>query len=221
MVPTNHLTEPKQDKREFTVRGRIDFRKVFGHICEIMYVAFQAMMRYQVAVPVLSAIGCGAFRHGYDNSVQVPALWAAAMACVLSRFSFGFRCVVIALPTFRENNMKAFARTFRKHAGQLPLPVLLSENHGMVSLALTVAERWKLRPGILNPSDVVALRTGALGMYWRPGPSQHIAFEETLFVQTSLFAHHIDLNPALYDASRVTVLPRPPEVPDLDAWLPE
>ena len=59
-----------------------------------------------------------------------------------------------------------------------------------------------LRAGIVNPSDVVALRTGSIGMYWDGG---HVALEEVLFTQLLLCIQHRDLNEGLYHAARTVV----------------
>ena len=55
------------------------------------------------------------------------------------------------------------------------------------------------RAGILNPSDVEAVRKGYIGMYWDGG---HIALEKLLAMQTTLLLHHKGVNPTLYTDSK-------------------
>jgi hypothetical protein len=199
-----------QDRTEYlNAQGHIDTRKAFHRMRQICYLIFETMAYHGVQVPVLSAIGCGAFRGTAPNSHMVPRLWAAAMVSVLQNTFHPFYFVVLSLPTFGDHdNMTAFTTEFQRGANRLSVPVVLTSNHGIVSLAVARGQRLNLCAGNLNPSDVVALRTGTLGMYWdgtagpaRRGPVTprgHVALEEVLFTQLLLCVHHIGLNPELY-----------------------
>ena len=55
------------------------------------------------------------------------------------------------------------------------------------------------RAGILNPSDVQAVRRGYIGMVWDGGD---IALEELLAMQTTLLLHHKGVNPTSYTDSK-------------------
>jgi hypothetical protein len=76
-------------------------------MCQISHLIFASMAHYKVEVPVLSAIGCGAFRgRGLTNSHEVPRLWAAAMIFALSLNRYKFKLIILSLPTFNnQDNM--------------------------------------------------------------------------------------------------------------------
>ena len=129
-------------------------------------------------------------------------MWADAMAWVLCTFRFTFDFVVVSLPTFGQDNFTPFRDAFAavhqraaKTGWQLHTAVLVTRRHSMLSLAVTVCNKLGRRAGILNPSDVIAMRTGWMGMYWDDG---HVALEELLAVQTTLLLHHRDVNADLY-----------------------
>ena len=85
--------------------------------------------------------------------------------------------------------------------GQLKTRVILAGDHGMLGLAIALARKG-FPTGILNPSDVEAVRNGGMGMYWNGG---HIALEELLAVQTTVLLQHIDLNPGLWRTKAIPV----------------
>ena len=76
----------------------------------------------------------------------------------------------------------------------------------MMSLALQIARELRLRLGIMNPSDVVALRRGNIGMYWDGG---HVALEEVMAVQTTILLHHRGVNPTLFTDKRLQLVGEP------------
>lgn len=155
-----NLAYSPQDKAEYLLAdGYINVPKVFRRMSQISYLMFQAMEHYRVAIPVMSAIGCGAFRGDAPNREVVPELWATAMVRTLSSYAFHFRCVLISLPEFGDQNMAAFAAVFRRHAHRLPVPVLLSKRHGLVSLALAVARHLDRDP--FRPTRVPTSRCAA------------------------------------------------------------
>jgi hypothetical protein len=169
----------------------------------IWYHCCRAWQRFGVAVPVLSAIGCGAFRGDGPDAARVPYLWAEALAWALGRGGddYGFDAVVVALPVFGgDDNFTPFVDVLRRSADRLAVPVVLTRRHGMLSVAARVAGTLGRRAGFLNPSDVVALQAGKMGMYWDRG---HVALEELLAVQTTVLFHHRDLNAPLYERSRL------------------
>ena len=97
--------------------------------------------------------------------------------------------------------------TKRSHRGRkmlsgIPLlrtAALSPEDRSMMSLADHLSRKGH-KAGILNPSDIQAVREGYIGMYWDGG---HVALEELLAMQTTLLLHHKGVNPTLYtDAGR-------------------
>jgi hypothetical protein len=116
--------------------------------------------------------------------------------------------------------MDPFVAVFRGRTGHVPVHLTRRAGrpwegrdgggHGVVSLAAAVGRTLGLRAGIVNPSDVVALRTGSMGMLWDSGD---VALEEVLFTQLLLCIHHRDLNGELYDAKRTVVSRREPHAP--------
>jgi hypothetical protein len=153
--------------------------------------------KFKVQFPVLCAIGCGAFRGKFGS--QVPRLWARALYGVLSTGTWKhIEAVLLSLPTFGDtNNFMPFVTTLRnlsKEAGPLLVPVVAIEDASMVALAAMLSDAG-YRTGLLNPSDVEALRRGYVGMYWDGG---HIALEEVLALQTTLLLHHANVTPALF-----------------------
>eukprot|EP00995_Heteronema_vittatum_P002015 NODE_1287_length_1009_cov_288.404167_g894_i0.p2 GENE.NODE_1287_length_1009_cov_288.404167_g894_i0~~NODE_1287_length_1009_cov_288.404167_g894_i0.p2 ORF type:complete len:155 (-),score=55.90 NODE_1287_length_1009_cov_288.404167_g894_i0:157-621(-) len=104
-----------------------------------------------------------------------------------------------------DQNFDAFAKEFQRLTETEPLKtcVVLLEDKSMVALADHLA-RQGLTAGLLNPSDVQAVRQGYIGMYWDGG---HIALEELLAMQTTLLLQHRGINPELYtDPKRVQAI---------------
>lgn len=147
-----------------------------------------AFQRGNVKVPVLMAIGCGAFRGAI---MDVAKYYAEALKDCLDRDSYGFQAVVVSLVD-AEHHMY-FERVFASTTSTHP-PVLLSRR-GMIGIALALTQNC-YRCGILNPSDAQAVLQGSMGMYWL---GKDIAVEELLAVQTTLLFQHRDLNPDLWN----------------------
>lgn len=79
--------------------------------------------------------------------------------------------------------------------------------HGMVSLASYITNKLNLLAGILNPSDVLALRNGTMGVFWDEG--EDIALEEVLAVQTTLLLQHVGINPSIFTPENVQRVEEP------------
>ena len=88
----------------------------------------------------------------------------------------------------------AFRNSMREHMATLRTCVALTNNHGMIGITNYLNKKG-ITTGFLNPSDVQAVRQGAMGMFWFNG---HIALEELLAVQTTLLLHHVDINPSAW-----------------------
>ena len=164
-----------------------------------------------VEYAVLCAIGCGAFKGSFGS--LIPRLWAASLHRVLSASSKPFKnlkAVFVSLPTFADdNNFSPFAAVIENALkGQsglgLRLPLVLMEDASMMAIACHIARagpsssssaKTIARVGILNPSDVQAIRHGWIGMYWDGG---HIALEELMALQTTMLTHHVGLNRDLF-----------------------
>ena len=150
----------------------------------------------KVEYPVLCGIGCGAFKGKYGS--QVPRLWASALAHELQYRKFtNISAVFISLPTFgTDNNYAPFKMVLSKAHEEKAFmtPAIVVEDASMMDIAIQLS-RNKKRTGILNPSDVQALRHGWIGMYWDDG---HIALEEIIGMQTTALLQHVGLNPKLY-----------------------
>ena len=175
------------------------------------YVVLTAMHRAGVRYPVLSAIGCGAFRGPYS---AVPALVALALLQVMrahfpavrsgERFApqsetaaAEFDNVIVCFPGFPSDqlNWERFATVFFGSPDPADrVRVMLLPHHSMMHVASALADTGH-RAGMLNPSDVVAVREGHMGTYWDGG---HIALEELLAVGTTLLTMHRALNPPLW-----------------------
>ena len=126
-----------------------------AHMCGLAYLILKVMEDNAIAVPVLSAIGCGAFRGKASNAKRVPVLWATAFARALSHHDFGFELVVFCLPTKGFDNMTPFSTAFAAESARLRVPVMLTKHHGVTSVCLAVGRALSVRSGLLNPSDVV------------------------------------------------------------------
>jgi len=184
--------------------------------------------RHRVEYPVLCAIGCGAFKGVYGAAI--PRMWATALAQVICNSYKVFKhikAVFVSLPTFgRDNNFAPFQCSIKEVLAACPgvphCPIVLVEDASMIDLALSLlSAETQQKPltngvdtvgrnaqtavvGVLNPSDVQALRHGWIGMYWDGG---HIALEEVLAMQTTLLFHHVGLNGALFtDPSRLVAV---------------
>jgi hypothetical protein len=164
------------------------------------YVILEAFLQAEVRWPVLCAIGCGAFIDkpgGGGQYTDVPGFWADALVHVLRNPTLAERIdgVIVCIPTFNEAHARAFGAALgQPRGGGLAVPVLVLRNHGVVEVAEWIANQNK-RAGLLNPSDVQAVRQGAIGMYWHHG---HIALEEILALQTTLLMQHANVNANLW-----------------------
>lgn len=168
---------------------------------DIWHHALTCFQAAKVDVPVLCAIGCGAF-----NDPEVPKIaqsWGNALARCLHQNSYGFRSVIVSLVGPSAANYDAFqASDLVKGKKDLQVPVLLSRDKGMLEIAAHLGSK-KLKTGILNPSDAFAVRSGFLGMFWT---GRHIALEELLAVQTTLLLQHRDVNPELWETRTIQLV---------------
>ena len=188
------FTEPKNS----TSRKRVlKIQEVKSRMSQIWYHTLAVMSKAKIQYPVLCAIGCGEFKGKFK---AVPQLWAETLAEVLSKTDFEFDVVIVSLPTFGDDNYSEFETVFATEKN-LKTPVLLVENYGM----LTIADRLSSQghsSGILNPSDVEAVRKGHIGMFWDGG---HIALEEIIALQTTLLLHHRSLNVSLWERDPIKI----------------
>jgi hypothetical protein len=231
-IDRHYFTKPSDDDDVMTSSNMIDKEKVLRR----MRLVWQHLLlvmddKYRVQFPVLCGIGCGAFKGVYG--AQIPRLWGRALAEVLcnsTKVLKHVRAIFVSLPTFgKDNNFAPFQHSMHevlKDNADVPYcPIVLVEDASMVDIA--VALTTALPPGIgdamgcsstppvvgmLNPSDVQAIRHGWVGMYWDGG---HIALEEVLAMQTTLLLHHVGLNRELFcDPSRM--LPIKKVLPDME-----
>ena len=148
-----------------------------------------------VNVPILCAIGCGAFA---GNSVlQVPRHCAEALDHVLRETTWGFDVVLVSVPGSNHDPFRdALQRQPGAGAGGFRCPVIVTKSHGVLELAHEITAAHPLLVcGVLNPSDVQAVRQGFIGMFWNRG---HVALEEILALRTTLLLQHVSLNPQLW-----------------------
>lgn len=160
------------------------------------------MSRGGVTLPVLSAIGCGIFA---DGIAEVPRLYARSLRRLLCTENYQFGAVCLCLPG--PVNFDAFAAEFAATGPDTwRCPVTLVRNRSAVTLADQLARQPEgPQPGLLNPSDPLAVRAGYVGMFWDGGAS--IGMEELLAVQTTLLTQHKGPNPDLWqDACRHRLL---------------
>lgn len=138
--------------------GRKRMKMIWHHACH-------QWNKFGVRVPVVSAVGCDALRGTVHN---VAKHWVEALVWVLSHYAFeNFRFVVLSVPTFsNDERYTLFVKTFEENKLNLKVPVVLTATQSMISLAKTVEKNLRLRAGILNMSNVLALRTGKMGMNW-------------------------------------------------------
>jgi hypothetical protein len=201
-TPGINFAYSKEDLSDYTASidnepRTLDRGRALGHMIKVWTHVLVVMDEvYRVQFPVLCAIGCGAFRGKFG--AQVPRLWATALHYVLSTRSFNHvHAVFMSAPTFGDtNNYSPFTVTLNACNATTPMkvPVIVTEDMSMVTIAAILAEAG-YTAGILNPSDVEAMRRGWIGMYWDGG---HIAVEEVLAMQTSLLVQHVGVNPKLY-----------------------
>jgi hypothetical protein len=159
------------------------------HLGHVMHHIFQRYQRFGCEVPVLCAIGCGVFAAGVRD---VPGYYARSMAHLLSRRTYGFAAVVVALVT--PADFVAFRAAFADVEEGLRTTVILTLHRSMIHVADRLA-RANIHAGMLNPSDPIAVRSGYLGYQFDGG---HAALEEILGLQTTLLLHHKGSNPTLY-----------------------
>lgn len=204
-VPGLNLAYARQDRGAFLDHGgqRLRTEPALQRMRLVWYHLLALWRHHGVVVGAACAIGCGAFAGPF--AAQLPALWAHALVDVLARHDFGLRLLVLCMPG-NAANFAAYRGVLARHGARLRTPVVLTGLHSMASVAAAVGPALGLRGGLLNPSDVVALRMGFLGMYWDGG---HVALEEVLAVQTTLLLQHYDLNPAPFDDARRLVLREP------------
>ena len=135
---------------------------VLERMRDVWCTALESMRRAGVLVPVLNAIGCGAFRGPF---AEVPYLWAMALWEVLTAFE-NFIAVFVCFPHFPADqyNLRCFQRWFRPNDPR----VFLLSNHSAphVAQCLSVLLGKPDVIGILNPSDTLAVRKGHIGMFW-------------------------------------------------------
>eukprot|EP01060_Flectonema_neradi_P039637 TRINITY_DN87_c7_g1_i2.p1 TRINITY_DN87_c7_g1~~TRINITY_DN87_c7_g1_i2.p1 ORF type:complete len:521 (+),score=78.51 TRINITY_DN87_c7_g1_i2:102-1565(+) len=195
-TPGINFAYSSADVQEFTrlkASGRSVLRvpTVKARMSQIWYHTLTVMAEASVAYPVLCAIGCGEFKGSYDS---VPRLWATTLAEILSKHDFEFAAIIVSLPTFGNNdNYSEFAAALSQEPN-LKVPVLLVENFGMLTIADRLASQGHYS-GVLNPSDVEAVRKGHIGMFWDDG---HIALEEIIAMQTTLLLHHKSINRSVW-----------------------
>ena len=185
----------------------LNVRTLFPRMQQVWHTALAAMRRQGVEYAVLSAIGCGAFRGPF---AEVPALWAAALRCVLEAAgpSDGLPPhVVVCFPPFPADgyNYCCFVRAFSGH--RTGVPVELRRGVGMLEVAVWLRQRG-CSVGLLNPSDVLAVRKGHIGMFFDGGG--HLALEEILAVSTTALTMNRQLNPRLWDDGGRWVALTPP-----------
>ena len=175
VIPITKQVILKQDtKKELVYR----IRRILHH-------AFLRFQTFGCQVPVLCAIGCGVFA---SRIAEVPSLYAAAMAHLLSKHNYNFRAVVIPLMT--PSDYKDFRNAFKN----APIPhclVLLMLSRSMIHNADRLA-RNNICAGILNGTPYLQTDRAPAA------DNGHIAVEELVALQTTLLLHHRGSNPELY-----------------------
>ena len=199
-VPGINMSYSHAEIVRYSVNGQLDQRRYTVRAKVILAHVLACMQAEDVEFPVLCAIGCGAFKGSFGD---IPFCVAQAVAAVLLEGGFRFKAVVICLPGFsaEDDNFSIFSRVFEQHDKRLPVPVMLVEDRGM----LTIANRLRvlgLKAGVLNPSDCDALHPdrGYIGMYWDNG---HVALEEMMALTTTLLFQHKGVNPGLFASDRL------------------
>ena len=160
-----------------------------------------AMEREGVEVPVLVALGGGAFSKGYQP--RYSELVAQAYKEVLENGHFNFKHVVFSLPQFSaSDNLQRYDNVFNPLEVSSPyfpykgkIPYSLSEKDA-VDVARQLANESGLRAGIINPADSYSVA----GMYW--DSDKDIALEESLAQRTTLLlTQHLRINPHVLDSA--------------------
>eukprot|EP01064_Diplonema_japonicum_P015597 TRINITY_DN2332_c0_g1_i1.p1 TRINITY_DN2332_c0_g1~~TRINITY_DN2332_c0_g1_i1.p1 ORF type:complete len:510 (+),score=80.23 TRINITY_DN2332_c0_g1_i1:23-1531(+) len=204
-IPGLNFKYSASDVEHFTTKGKtIDKPAALRKMREIWAHTLHLMSQKNVKWPVLCAIGCGAFKGPFD---EVPSLWAAALADQLCGVAYPFDGVILSLPSFgKEDNFSEFQKVLQSVEGSLQTGVILTAKKAMITVASALAEN-DLPSGMLNPSDVQAVRNGKIGMFWDGG---HTALEEILAMQTTLLLQHIGISPEIWSdpSSHRTVIPK-------------
>ena len=145
----------------------------------------------EVRYPVLTPIGCGAFR-GHPK-LGVPGLWADALVTVLAEpYDWGFSAVLVSV--LQETTFTDFWRTLQSRKDELTEapPVVLTRVHDALELARTLPDA-----GLLVPCDDRSVREGSIGgKPWVRGAP--IGFEEVVALRTTLLLQNKGLNPKLW-----------------------
>lgn len=95
-----YIDGTKLDAPRYVMRYKV----IWAHV-------LQCMEDSKVEVPVLNAIGCGAFVGVFKDFA--PYFVARALAAVLSAKAFGFKALVVCLPDFDDTNFEQFCAAFR------------------------------------------------------------------------------------------------------------
>ena len=83
----------------------------------------------------------------------------------------------------------------------------------MLNVAHYLGSAHRIKSGFLNPADVVALRTGFMGMDWDDGP---VAFEQIVAMETTLLLQYIGANPEAWQRDRIDIVTPPEELNNAD-----
>lgn len=194
-VPGINFAYSAADGSRYAPRGRLDEPRAKVRMKVILAHVMERMSARGVAVPVLCAIGCGAF---CGNNREIVGLWAEAAATVLSQQDYGFRAVVFCL-VGGTDNYERFVTGVAPFATTLRTPVLLLRDRDMLEVADTLVRRHGVRSGVLNPADWQTMVNGKAGLYWDGG---HVALEELMAVKGTLLLQHVGLNPGLWTTER-------------------
>ena len=172
-------------------------KKIVCAMADLWYLILKTMAEGRVSYPCLSALGCGSFM---GNIHAVPEWWAAALAAVLSKFSFdNIQAVIMCTPLLCGDNrsvltVKAFHAMLENVQQKLRVPVVQMHQHDVLDVAYALSVNG-LRAGVLNPSDPTAVRAGYLGMFWDDG---NCRVEELLALRTTLLLGHRDVAQSLW-----------------------
>lgn len=187
-VPGINFAYSTSDCNFFMKNGSIDIEIATHRMKNIWIHILHCMKTYEVQIPCLNAIGCGAF---VDKEGLAPKLWAQSLKYVLQNNNFGFVAIVMCLPD--TSNYDAFYEVF-KDTNDLSNNLILSNKSNMITTTRALS-CIGYTTGMLNPSDWEAIMHGKLGMYWNGG---HIALEEVIALTTTLLLHHGDVLSELY-----------------------
>lgn len=108
-VSANPVDIARYVHQRSVIRGKllVRYKVILAHL-------LACMQREAVDIPVLCAVGCGAFSEGYGD--EVTAIVAQAAATVLSenqKSYTSFKCVVLCLPSRTNRTFPVFVETFR------------------------------------------------------------------------------------------------------------